>query len=123
MHELREVLIQTDKPRKDHNQSLTAQAMLRRLEMERDDAINDLHKMTTERDSLRERLKTATESAISEKARICQRLEDCENQFCKLKSEKEEYLEKSSILRNKIGELEEHNHQLVRFFVRFIIPC
>lgn len=37
--------------------SVTAQSILKRLEAERDEAAADLHHMTTERDSLRERLK------------------------------------------------------------------
>ena len=39
--------------------SLAAQAVLRRVENERDDAIAELRKITTEKDTLRERLKVS----------------------------------------------------------------
>lgn len=37
--------------------SVTAHSILKRLEAEKDEAMSDLHRMSTERDSLRERLK------------------------------------------------------------------
>ena len=56
--------------------SLAAQAVLRRVENERDDAISELRKLTTERDTLRERLKIATETQLAERARLEQKVED-----------------------------------------------
>ena len=48
------------------------------MENERDDAIADLRKLTTERDTLRERLKIATETQLADRARLEQRAEDLE---------------------------------------------
>lgn len=44
--------------------SLTAQTILRRVEAERDSAVSDLRRMTTERDSLRERMKVSSGMCI-----------------------------------------------------------
>ncbi|KAJ8028410.1 hypothetical protein HOLleu_30630 [Holothuria leucospilota] len=58
--------------------TVAAQSILQRLESERDEVIADLRRMTTERDSLRERLKIATETHLSDKARLQQQVEDLE---------------------------------------------
>jgi centrosomal protein CEP135 len=59
--------------------SLAAQAVLRRVENERDDALANVHNLTIERDTLRERLKIATESQLADRARLEQTIEDLEN--------------------------------------------
>ncbi|XP_076808288.1 centrosomal protein of 135 kDa-like isoform X2 [Clavelina lepadiformis] len=68
--------------------SLTAQAILRRVENERDTSIADLRRMTTERDSLRERLKIQQEQSINERSRLEQRAEDLENKARALAQER-----------------------------------
>ena len=56
-NELQRLRQEVVKSPKSSRASLAAQSILRRVENERDDSIADLRRMTTERDSLRERLK------------------------------------------------------------------
>ena len=57
MDKLRRDVVRSPKSSKT---SLAAQAVLRRVENERDYAMSELRKMSTERDSLRERLKVSS---------------------------------------------------------------
>ncbi|XP_071126603.1 centrosomal protein of 135 kDa-like isoform X3 [Mytilus edulis] len=87
--------------------SLAAQAILRRVENERDDGISDLRRMTTERDSLRERLKIATESSLSDRAKLEQKIEDLENALHNSETEKSEYVVRVTTLREDVRHYED----------------
>ncbi|XP_046325816.2 centrosomal protein of 135 kDa-like isoform X2 [Haliotis rufescens] len=99
----RELVISPKSPKP----SLAAQALLRRAENERDDVIADLRRLTTERDSLRERLKIATETSLSDRARLEQRVEDLENTLHTVEAERNEFIVRVNVLKDEIKTLEE----------------
>ncbi|XP_051559227.1 testis-specific gene 10 protein [Myxocyprinus asiaticus] len=94
--------------------SMTAQSILKRLEAERDEATIDLHRMTTERDSLRERLKISQETAISERAHLEQRVEDLQAAVLTLEQERGEQKSRQVQMRETMIGLEEEVHTLGR---------
>ncbi|XP_060755499.1 testis-specific gene 10 protein isoform X1 [Neoarius graeffei] len=90
----------------------TAQSVLKRLETERDDAMSNLHHMSTERDSLKERLKISQETSISERAHLEQRVEDLQNALQTLEQERAEHKSRQAQMREAMTGLEEQMNTL-----------
>ncbi|XP_072513169.1 testis-specific gene 10 protein isoform X1 [Salminus brasiliensis] len=107
-------MVMKSKTSRGPKSSVTAQSILKRVEAERDEAVTDLHRMTTERDSLRERLKISQETAISERAHLEQRVEDLQNAVLTLEQERGEQKSRQSQMREAMMGLEEEVHTLGR---------
>uniref|UniRef100_A0A1I8F596 TPR_MLP1_2 domain-containing protein n=1 Tax=Macrostomum lignano TaxID=282301 RepID=A0A1I8F596_9PLAT len=95
--------------------SLAAQAVLKRVETERDDAIAELRRTAVERDSLRDRMKAAADSASADRARLEQRIEELQAAARKFAAaERDDNGTKTATLRHRCQELEEQAKQLHR---------
>uniref|UniRef100_A0A8C7PK14 Testis specific, 10 n=1 Tax=Oncorhynchus mykiss TaxID=8022 RepID=A0A8C7PK14_ONCMY len=94
--------------------TVSAQSILKRVEAERDEAKVDLHRMSTERDSLRERLKISQEAAISERAHLEQRVEDLQTVILTLEHERGDQKSRLALMRESMMGLEEEVHTLGR---------
>lgn len=86
--------------------SLAAQSILRKVENERDAAIIEARNAASERDSLRERLRIANDSGVTERARCEQRIEDLQIEIRKLDNDREEILQQNHLLREQIKDFE-----------------
>ncbi|XP_029460633.1 testis-specific gene 10 protein [Rhinatrema bivittatum] len=94
--------------------SITAQAILRRVESEKEGAVSDLRRMTTERDSLRERLKIAQETAINERAHLEQTIEELQLSVRNVELDRSELKSKQAVLKETLISLENEMKLLTR---------
>ncbi|XP_031414283.1 testis-specific gene 10 protein isoform X1 [Clupea harengus] len=104
---LRREVMQSRSMRSSSKGGVTPQRILKRVEAERDEAQADLQRMTTERDSLRERLKINQETAISERAHLEQRVEDLQTACLTLEQERGEQRNRQVMLKEAMRELED----------------
>ncbi|KAM5180645.1 testis-specific gene 10 protein [Mantella aurantiaca] len=109
--QLRKELMQASKTPKA---SSTAQTILRRVETERDCAISDLCRMTTERDSLRERMKIVQETAISDRAHLEQRTEELQSTIQLMENERVEQKSNLALMKGTLSTVENEVKMLTR---------
>ncbi|XP_075192516.1 testis-specific gene 10 protein isoform X3 [Anomaloglossus baeobatrachus] len=86
--------------------SLTAQTILKRVESERDSAISDLRRMTTERDSLRERIKISQETAIGDRAHLEQKIEDLQSSMQIIENDRMDQKSELSLMKDTVLTME-----------------
>ncbi|GAB1601649.1 centrosomal protein of 135 kDa-like [Argonauta hians] len=113
LQKLRREILRSPKSPKS---SLAAQAVLRQVENERDNVSADLQRITTERDSLQERLRISTDSSLSERAHLEQKIEDLSCQLSLSEVERDELQVRVNNLKDDVQSLEERiKNQAVQF--------
>jgi len=91
---------------KASRQTVAAQSILRRVEAERDEAINDLRRANNERDTLREKLKVAANAHLTDKAYLEQAIEDLRHELDPVSNERDDLLQRVAESRSMIHDLE-----------------
>ncbi|CAD5116285.1 DgyrCDS5192 [Dimorphilus gyrociliatus] len=86
--------------------TLATQAVFKRVELERDESLEELRKITAECESLKERLQIATETQIAEKARLEQKINDLQSSLSIAELKANEAVSASSGVQSLIDSLE-----------------
>ncbi len=95
---------------KNQNISLATQAILKRVETEREAALFDLRNAINDRDTYKDRLRMATETAIKEKANLEQKIDDLQSLIRKSDLDKKELCQQIDLLQNQLEQLESKLH-------------
>jgi centrosomal protein CEP135 len=103
---------------KASNASLATQALLKRVETERETAMFDLRNAINDRDAFRERLRLTSEASIKEKAALESQIDELQSMLRSAEFDRKELAQQVSMLRDQLnqmdGKLQEQNYQLVQ---------
>ncbi|XP_028406798.1 centrosomal protein of 135 kDa-like isoform X2 [Dendronephthya gigantea] len=97
--------------------SRTVSSIISRVEAERDEALADLRRASSEVESLQEQLKVRTDSAVSERRRHQQSIADLESALEKLEKDKRDAEMKVASLKKSVSDLDEQLRQTSSKFV------
>jgi chromosome segregation ATPase len=97
---------------KSSNVSLATQALLKRVESERDAAVCETRATAGERDALRERLRHVTDAAVQDKACLEQRVDEEASRAHSFELDKRDLCQQVDLLREQLEHAERRSQQL-----------
>ena len=98
-------------------------SIIKRVELERDQAMTELRRVTCERDSLLEQVKSNRDKKICDAVSLEQKCEDVENRSRLLENERRDLLLQCADIKSKLELVEEEKHQSELKLGRFQVDC